>query len=262
MESALLSDVAEAIQEIARMEILPRFQALSEHQIDQKTSATDLVTEADLLAEKRLSALLLDLLPESVVVGEEACHDNPQLMDAIGISSVVWVVDPLDGTANFVHGRPFFATAVALVRDGKTEAGWLYDPMNDHMFCGYKGGSVTRNGVPVTLYPSDCPLSEKAGAPGPVLPHVLEGRIGEYVHHRSAAHDYMALLSGRLDFATFRRILPWDHAAGVLLYSEIGGVTGLLDGRAYDPSLSKGFLIAASDAALWAEIATAYRSVD
>ena len=62
------------------MEILPRFQALATHQIDQKTSATDLVTEADLLAEKRLSALLLDLLPESIVVGEEACHDDPSLI--------------------------------------------------------------------------------------------------------------------------------------------------------------------------------------
>ena len=125
------------------------------------------------------------------------------------------------------------------------------------------GGAVTCNSEEaVTLHRSDRPLSEKAGAPGPVLPRALEGLIGEYVRHGSAAHDYMALLSGRLDFATFRRILPWDHAAGVLLYSEIGGVTGLLDGGAYNPSLKKGFLIAAADAALWADIATAYRSVD
>lgn len=260
MDNAFLARVSDLVRETAKAEILPRFRTLLESQIKSKTSVTDLVTEADILAEKRLAVLLTEVLPESMVVGEEGCHADPDLIQAIGTAPLVWVIDPLDGTANFVRGNPVFATVVALVRDGVTIAGWLHDPIHDVTLCGHRGHGVMRNGVRVRLEPFDRPLSERTGSPGADPPRALQGRFAHSIRHGSAAHDYMALVSGRVEFAAFRRLAPWDHAAGVLLYEESGGVSGLLDGSPYRPTVQEGFLIAAQNRSLWNEIADAFRS--
>lgn len=260
MDDAFLALVSDIIRDTATAEILPRFRALSANQVQSKTSANDLVTEADILAEQRLSVLLTEIMPESMVVGEEGCHADPDLIRAIGTAPLVWVVDPLDGTANFVSGNPVFATVVALVRDGVTMAGWLHDPVNDVTLCGYRGNGVIRNGVRVRLEPHDRPLSERTGSPGANTPKSLQGRFAHNIRHGSAAHDYMALISGRIEFAAFRRLAPWDHAAGVLLYEEAGGISRFMDGSPYSPSIHQGFLIAAQSRMLWNEIAEAFRS--
>src|SRR3546814_18101871 len=111
------SDVCSSDLEIAAEDVLPRFQALAAHEIHEK-AAGEVVTVVDVAVEKRLTARLTDLLPGSLVVGEEAVHAEPALMDQLASDAPVWILDPIDGTRNFAHGRPVFAIMVALAQGG------------------------------------------------------------------------------------------------------------------------------------------------
>src|SRR3546814_8953683 len=92
--------------------------------------SSDLVTVVDVAVEKRLTARLTDLLPGSLVVGEEAVHAEPALMDQLASDAPVWILDPIDGTRNFAHGCPVFAIMVALAQGGESIAGWILDPVS------------------------------------------------------------------------------------------------------------------------------------
>src|SRR6185312_6369523 len=120
--------VARLIAETAETEIMPRFRHLTRDDIREKGPG-DLVTTADVAAERRLGAALRDLLPGSQIVGEEAVAADPTLLSALDGSDPVWLVDPIDGTGNFASGRPVFATMVAFVRDGRALMGWIHDPV-------------------------------------------------------------------------------------------------------------------------------------
>ncbi|MEW5727646.1 MAG: inositol monophosphatase family protein, partial [Pseudomonadota bacterium] len=134
--------VSAIIREVAEAEILPRFKNLRASQIREK-KPNQLVTEADEEAEKVLARRLTALLP-GAVVGEESVEHDPRLMDALGRPGPVWVIDPVDGTANFAHGRPRFAVAVALVVDGGTVAGWIHDPVPNRTIVAVKGQGCWR----------------------------------------------------------------------------------------------------------------------
>src|SRR5262245_1690719 len=114
----LADDVAQAVLHAAHAELLPRFSALHALSVQHKASADDpddLVTEADHAVEQALSPLLQRLLPGSQVLGEEACHANPQLLAQLEANTPLWVLDPLDGTRNFAGGSPQFGVMLALV---------------------------------------------------------------------------------------------------------------------------------------------------
>ncbi|MGW0584667.1 inositol monophosphatase family protein, partial [Streptomyces sp. NPDC002920] len=102
------ADVEDAIRQAAATEIMPRFRQLAAHEIDQKNGPHDLVTDADRRAERYLTEVLGALLPGSVVVGEEAVHADPATYGAIRGDAPVWIVDPVDGTRQFVHGDEGF----------------------------------------------------------------------------------------------------------------------------------------------------------
>jgi hypothetical protein len=110
------------MMEAAEGAILPHLRALAADEIEEK-SPGELVTVADREAEAILAAGLAPLLPGSRVLGEEACSADPRLLDRLA-EGTAWLVDPLDGTANFAAGRPVFAVTVALLRDGETQVGW------------------------------------------------------------------------------------------------------------------------------------------
>src|ERR1700730_15726265 len=120
--------VGRLIAEIAAAEVMPYFQKLGHGDITEKGPG-DLVTVADVAAERRLSAVLTDLLPGSLVVGEEAAAADPGVLEALAGDAPVWVIDPIDGTANFAEGKPVFAVMVALVRRGETVMAWIHDPV-------------------------------------------------------------------------------------------------------------------------------------
>ncbi|MBS0541000.1 MAG: inositol monophosphatase, partial [Proteobacteria bacterium] len=142
--------VADLMRETAAAELLPRFRNLAEDEIREKKPG-DYVTVADVASEQRLASGLAKILPGVPVVGEEAVEADSSLVELIGRpGESCWIVDPLDGTANFAAGRDRFAMIVCLVHDTRTVAGWILDVPNDRMAAAEQGQGTTLNGARVT----------------------------------------------------------------------------------------------------------------
>lgn len=225
--------VSAIIREAAESEILPRFRRLQAHQVHEKRPG-DLVTEADIEAEKLLARRLTALLPGSVVVGEEGVAADPRRMDALLGEAPVWIVDPVDGTSNFAHDRPMFGVIVALAQGGRTLAGWIHDPINDVTAVAEVGQGAWIGDRRLSVS-AEMPLSAMAGSIGYRKNPRLQAVVGQLLRHGSAAHDYLALAEARMQFAFYHRLMPWDHAAGVLIHTEAGGYAALLNGSPYRP---------------------------
>lgn len=143
------TEVEAVVREAAAAEILPRFRQLAAHEIAEKSGPHDLVTVADRGAEEHLTAALTTLLPGSVVVGEEAVAADPSSYEAIRGDAPVWIVDPVDGTRQFVRGEPGFCTLVALAHHGELLASWTYAAALDEMAVAVRGGGARLNGKPL-----------------------------------------------------------------------------------------------------------------
>ncbi|HEY9374529.1 inositol monophosphatase family protein [Streptomyces sp.] len=233
--------VEEAVRKAAAAEIMPRFRQLAAHEILEKNGPHDLVTVADRAAEERLTESLTALLPGSVVVGEEAVHADPAVYDAVRGEAPVWIVDPVDGTRQFVRGEPAFCTLVALARGGVVYASWTYAPALDQLAVAVRGQGASLNGQP---------LRAGSPAPGAVLevavshpdyttPGEKEALLGlnaDGVRTRpcgSAGLEYLAIARGELDAVAFSWEYAWDHAAGLLLVAEAGGADLTLAGEPF-----------------------------
>ncbi|MBW7849160.1 MAG: inositol monophosphatase [Rhodospirillales bacterium] len=242
-----LSRVTEIIREVGQSEILPRFRNLEAHQIREKGPG-NLVTEADIEAERQLGRRLSELMPGSVVVGEEAVAADHKVLAALAGNDPVWILDPVDGTANFAHHRPVFGVIVALAMEGTTVAGWIHDPLSDTTAVAAAGEGAWIGDRRLHVA-EERELSAMAGSLGYRKDPYVAGQVQRLVRNGSVAHDYLALAEGRLDFACYRRLMPWDHAAGVLLHSEAGGWNALLDGSPYHPlPAATGVLLAPGEA--------------
>jgi fructose-1,6-bisphosphatase/inositol monophosphatase family enzyme len=225
------SDVEGAIRKAAAAEIMPRWRQLAEHEVDQKNGPHDLVTDADRKAELYLTEALPALLTGSLVVGEEAVHANPASYEAIHGDAPVWIVDPVDGTRQFVRGEPGFCTLVALALDGVVRASWTYAPALDRLAVAIRGRGATLDGEPLhagspepgrdldvaTSHPDYTTEEQKAALLGVWTEGVAPRPCG------SAGLEYLAIAQGRLDAVAFSWEAAWDHAAGLLLVEESGG---------------------------------------
>ncbi|MFG2550200.1 inositol monophosphatase family protein [Streptomyces sp. NPDC048581] len=235
------ADVEEAVRKAAAAEIMPRFRQLAEHEVDQKAGPHDLVTDADRLAEQYLTETLGALLPGSVVVGEEAVHANPAVYEAVQGDAPVWIVDPVDGTRQFVHGDEGFCTLVALAQRGVLLASWTYAPARDQLATAIRGrgayldGERLQSGSPepgrdldvATSHPDYTTDEQK---------HALLGLWTDGVRPRacgSAGLEYLAIARGELDATAFSWEAAWDHAAGLLLVEEAGGAHLTLAGEPF-----------------------------
>ncbi|MEU6735904.1 inositol monophosphatase family protein [Streptomyces physcomitrii] len=226
-----LSEVEEAVRKAAAVEVMPRFRQLAAHEIVEKNGPHDLVTVADRRAEEHLTAALTRLLPGSVVVGEEAVHADPDTYRALQGDAPVWIVDPVDGTRQFVHGDPGFCTLVALAHHGVLHASWTFAPALDQLAVAVRGRGATLDGRP---------LAPGAPAPDRILEvatshpdytteeqkRALLTLRTEGIRPRpcgSAGLEYLAVARGELDATAFSWEAAWDHAAGLLLVEEAGG---------------------------------------
>jgi fructose-1,6-bisphosphatase/inositol monophosphatase family enzyme len=224
-------DVEEAVRKAAAAEVMPRFRRLAAHEVDQKAGPHDLVTAADRLAEQYLTAELGALLPGSLVVGEEAVHADPASYEALQGDTPVWIVDPVDGTRQFVHGDPGFCMLVALARSGVLLASWTYAPARDQLATAIRGrgafldGQRLHAGTPepgrdlqvATSHPDYTTEDQKRGLLGLWTDGVAPRPCG------SAGLEYLAVARGELDAVAFSWEAAWDHAAGLLLVEEAGG---------------------------------------
>ncbi len=261
MSEALTREVRALMRQASERAIMPRYQSLSASEIDAK-AADDVVTIADHEAEAILTEGLAKLLPEAAIVGEEACHANPALMDRLG-DDLCWIIDPLDGTNNFAFGKPPFGVLVALAEKGEAVAGWIYDCLSGRFCHAALGKGAYVDGERITARTSGQMPPVAAISlifADPVRRTALKAQITPHYTcvdiPRCAAEQWPRLALGKNDVSIFERTLAWDHAAGVLLLNEAGGKAARPDGRPYrvDEHMQPGLLGAASPQ-LWDELA-------
>ncbi|NJQ01983.1 inositol monophosphatase family protein [Streptomyces zingiberis] len=194
-----------------------------------KSSAVDVVTEMDLASEKLIRDFLGERRPDDGFVGEEGA-ETP------GTSGVRWIVDPLDGTVNYLYGLPSWAVSIAAEADGETLVGVVAAPVREETCHAVLGGGAYRGELRLRCRPA--PPLERALI-GTGFGYVRERRIGQAAVLRalvpdvrdirrggSAAIDLCDVAAGRLDAYYERGLNPWDYAAGELIAREAGALTG------------------------------------
>ena len=231
---------------------MPRFAVLRPGETEMK-APNEPVTIADREAEAIIGRSLQLLLPEARIVGEEACAAEPALIDHLG-HGMVWIVDPIDGTANFAAGRPPFAMMVALLRNGETVGSWILDPLTNRLAVAELGSGAWIDGERLQSSPDFSNLQSLSGivseaflpAERNTLVDGIREAVGEVVPTaRCAGHEYPLVATGGRDFALFWRTLAWDHAPGALFLTEAGGAVTHLDGAPYSPAMPRpGLLLA------------------
>ncbi len=203
--------------------------------IDTKTSNTDMVSDVDRGSESAISDILQRLRPSDGVLGEEGTS-RP------GSSGIRWVVDPLDGTTNFLFGIPQYSVSIAAERDGSTLVGVVIDPSRDETWAAVEGRGARRNGQPCRAAIGRSTLStalvgtgfgyrsERRAWQGRVAAHVLP-RVRDLRRFGSAALDLCWAAGGRYDAYYEWGLNPWDLAAGALIATEAGARVEIMPGR-------------------------------
>ncbi len=269
MNETEAQSVIDLLRHVARTEILSRFKKLAPEDVRTKAGPLDPVTVADVAAEKALKAGLNQLFPSDDVIGEEAVSSGAARIERLSEPGRVWILDPIDGTANFASELPLFGVMASLVEEDEVLAGFIFDPFGDDCAVALKGqGSwlVAADGTHRRMQvAAPVPVNEMVGSmswrfmPEPMRSHVLHrlDRLAAVTDYRCAAHQYRMLSSGYCHVQMFRKLLPWDHAAGVLLHREAGGYARHFDGSVYRPSVTGGGLLLAPDEASWTALADA-----
>ncbi|PWU60459.1 inositol monophosphatase [Micromonospora globispora] len=261
-DDTLLDDVAGLLREAAAEVVVPMFRRLDDADISEKAPG-EVVTVADREAEELISEGLRRLRPGSVVVGEEAVAEDPELLRHLRGAGDVWLVDPVDGTSNFAAGRRPFALMVALLTDGEPVASWVFDPLAGDLATTRLGEGTYLDGTPVRTAGAVVEVGSLRGTAmtrflPPEARRTVEAggeRIGELLPgQHCAGREYLDMLTGAQQFVLFWRTLPWDHAPGTLLVRGAGGVARRFDGSDYHPAdEGRGLLVATSEE-IWAEV--------
>ena len=258
-----LDKVSSAMEEVAATIILPRFQKLSTHEIEEKSKG-DFVTIADREAEKALSPILKALAPGSIVVGEEATSENPALLDQAKGEGRIWFIDPIDGTSQFIDGKPTFATMIAYAESGEVRQSAIYFPVSGELFLAERNsGAILRDAKDahrLRLSKSETKLNEARTsfhtrhypASWKMRLDHLRANVSEIVNGFPSACQYTDLARGEMDLVVYHRMLPWDHAPGSLILHEAGGLARDLETELdYRPSTLHGPHILAVSEELW-----------
>jgi fructose-1,6-bisphosphatase/inositol monophosphatase family enzyme len=270
LSSQKLHELDSILREAASREIMPRFRRLAESDIRQKTSATDLVTEADEASERMIGAALARAFPGCIMVGEEGVSANPALLDTMHGAELAIVVDPIDGTLNYASGAPLFCTMAAVIIRGETVGAVIHDPVtgSSHIALAGEGAWCEEaDGRRFSLHAAAArPLHEMSGMaswryfPEPHRSTISRHypKVSEAASLRCCGHEYRLLASGACDFVIHGQLMPWDHAPGLLIHREAGGYSAQLDGRPYEPATRRLGIIAAPDRDGWEALREAF----
>lgn len=263
--------VLDLMKDVAAEVITPRFRSLSSGEVHEKGPG-DLVTVADHESERILTEHLQGAYPHALIVGEEATAADPGLLDRMRRADHVWLVDPVDGTRNFVHGSPDHAVMVAEVRHGETVRGWIWQPEHERSMVAELGAGVQENGQQLRRPAAPERVQDISGAASHWAHRVLARAAGSAVPSDAVPSDavplmadtrrtawccgvdYPMLAAGDLDFLVFGPPKPWDHAPGALMITELGGVVKTLDGNPYTAASHDLSLIAAASEFVWDEV--------
>ncbi|MFT2097813.1 inositol monophosphatase family protein [Marinomonas sp. 2405UD66-6] len=276
-QNQLIEIVRRAGQEI----VMTNFRQLSSADVETKSSFSDLVTIADKACEDFITQKIQQHFPDWAIVGEEATAEDTSTTDKISQSDICVIIDPIDGTWNYAHGIADFGIILAVLVQGETRFGLLYDPVNDDWIYANKGEgaffqrtSLKERGT--GQIPSQAPLALKIAAEaelerlaGIMSIHSYTGEKQKdfaikatrfaRINNLPSCPAYRQLSLGHFHFSLTYKMLPWDHAAGVLIYTEAGGVCRLLNGTEYNPAMLEGELLAAQSEAQWQAIAEHFR---
>ncbi len=252
-----LQAVGREIKNIADREIVGRFHKLDQEDIRTKADG-DRVCIADLKGEEAAGKYFKGLLPDCLIVGEEACSENPSILSQAKNHPLVVYLDMLDGTHNFIDGRCDFASMAAVTVKGEPIASWIYYPDVDHPFEGEimaakKGGGVFLNGNKAHLAADNPCLCTKG-----LVSSRLRQAMNTESFAKAAALLYPLEIGGPVScmyrrlfknegvsFLIFGKAYPWDHLPGLLMVEEAGGCAiNLREGRRYDLECKKGLLVA------------------
>ena len=204
----------------------------------REKSRSDLVTDADLASQQAIHEFLRGRYPQHGFHGEEGLNEiRPG-------SPYRWIVDPLDGTTNYVHGFPYYAVSIGLEFEGRLVVGAVFDPTRDEMFLAARGAGATLNRRPLrpsenaelsqAMLVASLPVATSAEDPAvrrflKLIPHAQTiQRTG------SAALNLAYVAAGRVDGYWSTSLKPWDMAAGVVLVQEAGGLVTRIDGSPFD----------------------------
>lgn len=245
------------LRRVAAEELLPRL-GTAESTAEQK-SPGEVVTAADLAAEAAITGALHELTPQATIIGEEAAHANPLLLESIEEHAWAWLVDPLDGTRQFAAGTGPFGIMLALLRAGRCEAAWIYLPLSDELAHARRGEGCWINDERCHIPPAPPVDALRGGLLTRFFPAPLKARAESVTFvertegaHHCAAQRYVDTVCGREHFAAYWRTLPWDHAPGALLVQEAGGTVERFDGSPYLAADTSGTsLLVAADRATW-----------
>lgn len=222
-----LRDAAVSAARVAAAFIRERTSTRHELDIREKL-ATDFVSEVDTGAESRIREVLMEAVPDAVIVGEELSPRQPVE------GETVFIVDPLDGTTNFLHGFPVYAVSIGALVDGTDAAGVVLDVPRDELFVSTAGGGAWCNGERIAVSKIDRPNRALVGTGFPFksvdyLPEYMQQfdrltrALAGLRRAGSAALDLAWVASGRFDAFWELRLAPWDMAAGIQIVREAGG---------------------------------------
>ena len=228
-------------------EIILRSADKASHLAVDSKGKNDFATEIDRLAEKEIISIIKAAYPEHSILAEESGEHAG--------NDFVWVIDPLDGTTNFIHGFPQYAVSIALKYKGRIEIGVVYDPLREELFTAKRGGGAMLNNRRLRVTGL---TSMKGALIGTGFPFKVPQHLDAYLNMfraitidsagirraGSAALDLAYLAAGRLDAFWEIELKEWDMAAGILLVKEAGGVA--TDFSFNDNYLTSGNLIAGS----------------
>ncbi|WEX08039.1 inositol monophosphatase [Chelativorans sp. AA-79] len=266
ISDADLESVMADMRAAALEEVLPRFLRLQSGEVRAKTTADDLVTDADLGAERMLSEALARRFPGATVIGEEAVSSDPDRLGRIGAAPLAIVIDPVDGTWNFANGLPIFGMMVGLVVGDEPIAGLIHYPLTADFILARRGGGawhVAPDGARRRLEVAPPrPIADMSGVVclPQLAPHeqaVIAPNLPAFrrvTNYRCSAYEYRLLAQGSIDFVMNASLQPWDHVAGHLIHQEAGGHAAILPGIGYRPSMTEGRLLLAASEVSWREI--------
>jgi len=249
-----LDAVGDLVRQVAAEVHIPLFR----HGVpSEEKSPGELVSRVDRDAERLLVAGLSDLTPDCAVIGEEAASEDPSLFAALHGERPVWLVDPLDGTPQFLDGSPDHAIMLALVQAGQTLCAIVHQPQHQRTYTAELGSGTWRDGERLQREAAD--PSSLYLLRGAVLRRFLdtgaraaveknERRFGDLTPKTTCAGvEYPRIIEGEADFLLFWRTLAWDHAPGALLLTEAGGAAIRPDGSTYRADDNRVGLMAATD---------------
>jgi len=222
--SAMLKAVVAAVKLVAAEEIMPRYLKVAH----QRKSDGSLCTEADTAAQAALAKKLQAIL-NVPVLGEEMPAAEQHALWQSG-NDGLWCIDPIDGTSNFVRGLPYFAVSVALLRDGKSQLGVVYDPVADEVFAAESGKGAFLNGAALakretaeSLHQALANVDLKRLGAKLVTQLSSNPPYGSQRNFGASALDWCYTAAGRYDVYLHGGQKLWDYAAGTLILWEAGG---------------------------------------